>query len=82
VLLAAHNTRNVKIVKVQLEDIMISEKKFEVVYNVSRFKYMLSTVGVSKKSIRKFLIGNQFHVKLRIVSPYSNRMRAPQNMSP
>jgi len=26
-------------------------------------------VGVSKKSISKFLIGNRFHVKLRIVSP-------------
>jgi len=28
--------------------------------------YVLSTMGVSKESISKFLIGNQFHVKLRI----------------
>jgi len=26
-------------------------------------------MGVSKESIRKFLIGNRFHVKLRILSP-------------
>ena len=30
-------------------------------------------MGVSKKSIGKFLIGNRFHVKLCILSPYSNR---------
>jgi len=28
-------------------------------------------MGVSKESISKFLIGNRFHVKLRILSPYS-----------
>ena len=33
------------------------------------FKYVLSTMGVSKESISKFLIGNRFHVKLRILSP-------------
>jgi len=27
-------------------------------------KYRLSTMGVSKESISKFLIGNRFHVKL------------------
>jgi len=27
-------------------------------------------MGVSKESISKFLIGNRFHVKLRILSPY------------
>ena len=32
------------------------------------------TLGVSKESISKFLIGNRFHVKLRILSPYSNRI--------
>jgi len=32
-------------------------------------------MGVSKESISKFLIGNRFHVKLRILSLYSNRMR-------
>ena len=32
-------------------------------------KYVLSTMGVSKESISKFLIGNRFHVKLRILSP-------------
>jgi len=26
-------------------------------------------MGVSKESISKFLIGNRFHVKLRILSP-------------
>jgi len=30
-------------------------------------------MGASKGSISKFLIGNRFHVKLRILSPYSNR---------
>jgi len=36
---------------------------------LSCFKYVLSTMGVSKESISKFLIGNRFHVKLRILSP-------------
>jgi len=35
------------------------------------FKYVLSTMGVSKELISKFLIGNRFHVKLRILRPYS-----------
>jgi len=35
--------------------------------------YVLSTMGVSKELISKFLIGNRFHVKSRILSPYSNR---------
>ena len=34
-----------------------------------KLKYVLSTMGVSKESISKFLIGNRFHVKLRILSP-------------
>jgi len=42
--------------------------------HISPFKYVLSTMGVSKESISKFLIGNRFHVKLRILSPYSNRI--------
>jgi len=42
---------------------------------ITTFKYVLSTMGVSKESISKFLIGNRFHVKLRILSPYSNRLR-------
>jgi len=33
------------------------------------FQYVLSTMGVWKESITKFLIGNRFHVKLRILSP-------------
>jgi len=37
-------------------------------------KYVLSTMGVSKESISKFLIGNRFHVVLRILSPCSNRI--------
>jgi len=37
--------------------------------HISLFKYVLSTMGVSKESISKFLIGNRFHVKLRIISP-------------
>jgi len=36
--------------------------------HISLFKYVLFTMGVSKESISKFLIGNQFHVKLRILS--------------
>ena len=36
---------------------------------ISLFKYVLSTMGVSKESIRKILIGHRFHVKLRILSP-------------
>jgi len=36
---------------------------------ISLFKYVLSTMGVSKESISKILIGNRFHVKLRILSP-------------
>ena len=33
-------------------------------------------MGVSKESISKFLIGNRFHVKLCILSPYSNRINS------
>jgi len=33
------------------------------------FMYVLSTTGLSKESISKFLIGNRFHVKLRILNP-------------
>jgi len=40
--------------------------------HISLFKYVLPTMGVSKESIIKILIGNRFHVKLRILSPYSN----------
>ena len=39
--------------------------------HISLFKNVLSTMGVSKESISKFLIGNRFHVKLRIFSPES-----------
>jgi len=44
--------------------------------HISLFKYVLCTMGVSKETIRKFLIGNRFHVKLRILSPYSKRIIA------
>ena len=37
--------------------------------HISLFKYVLSTMSASKESISKFLIGNQFHVKLSILSP-------------
>jgi len=37
--------------------------------HISLFKYVLSTMGVSKESISKFLTGNWFYVKLRILSP-------------
>jgi len=40
--------------------------------HISLFKYVLSTMGLSKESVSKFLVGNRFHVKLRILSPYSN----------
>jgi len=36
---------------------------------IGSLKYVLSTMGVSKELISKFLIGNRFHVKLRILSP-------------
>ena len=36
-------------------------------YNL--LKYVLFMMGVSKELISKFLIGNRFHVKLRILSP-------------
>ena len=42
--------------------------------HISLFKYVLSTMGVSKESISKFLIGNRFHVKSCILSLYSNRI--------
>ena len=41
-------------------------------FTIAHNKYVLSTMGVSKESISKFLVGNRFHVKLRILSPYSN----------
>jgi len=47
--------------------------------HISLFKYELSTMGVSKESISKFLIGNWFHVKLRILSPHSNRIKTYVN---
>jgi len=34
--------------------------------------YVFSTMSVSKESISKFLMRNRFHVKLRILSRYSN----------
>jgi len=40
--------------------------------HISFFKYLLSTMDVSKESISKFLIGNRFHLKLRILSPSSD----------
>jgi len=43
--------------------------------HISPFKYVLPTMGLSKESINKFLIGNRFHVKLRILSPYANRIQ-------
>jgi len=36
--------------------------------HISLFKYVLSTMCVSKESISKFLIGSQFHEKLRILN--------------
>jgi len=38
--------------------------------HISLFKYVISTMGVSKESISKFLIGNGFHVKLHILSQF------------
>jgi len=37
--------------------------------HISIFKCVFTTMGISKESINKFLIGNRFHVKLRILSP-------------
>jgi len=44
-------------------------KYFTLKHIIIEYKYVLSTMGVSKESISKFLIGNRFHVKLRILSP-------------
>ena len=44
-------------------------QKVPTMSQVLQYKYVLSTMGVSKESISKFLIGNRFHVKLRILSP-------------
>ena len=38
------------------------------------FEYILSTMGVSKESISKFLIGNRFHIKLHILSPVATNI--------
>ena len=37
--------------------------------HISIFKYILSTMGISKELAGKFLIGNLFHEKLYILSP-------------
>jgi len=37
-------------------------------------------MGVSKESISKFLIGNRFHVKLRILSPYSDARKHTETL--
>jgi len=39
---------------------------FEMQNVIQTCKYVLSTMGVSKESISKFLTGNRFHVKSRI----------------
>jgi len=49
--------------------------------HISLFKYLLSTMRVSKESISKFLIRNRFHVKLGILSPYSNRIYLKQRFA-
>jgi len=38
-------------------------------------------IGVSKESISKILVGNRFHVKLPILSPYSNRRLRMRNFT-
>jgi len=45
---------------------------FRLTSHVTLTGYVLPTMGVNKESISKFLIGNRFHVKLCILSPYSN----------
>ena len=47
--------------------------KLKTIVIMLQVEYVLSTMGVSKESISKFLIRNQFPVKLRILSPYSNQ---------
>jgi len=47
----------------RLVDIIIKTK--------TKKSYVLSRMRVSKETIGKFLIGNRFHVQLRILSPFS-----------
>ena len=41
--------------------------------------HVLSTMGVSKKSISKFFIGNRFKVKLRILSPCKDSLEKTED---
>jgi len=50
--------------------------------HISLFKYVLSTMGVSKESISKFLIGNRFYVKSISYQKFADRFRANKNKSP
>jgi len=48
---------------------VLSRKNTTICFMISQIKYVLSTMGVSKEAISKFLIGNRFHIKLRILGP-------------
>jgi len=57
-----NNTSKTKQINTYLQQLLNSNA-------ISLFKHVLSTIGVSKESISKFLIGNRFDVKLHILSP-------------
>ena len=68
------SSHSVLILDTYSKDVFLPYKSCHRSNSVIRYYNVLSTMGVSKESISKFLIGNRFHVKLRILSPYSNRI--------
>jgi len=52
--------------------VLLSSFWYDSNFHIFIMKNVLSTMGVSKELISKFLIGNRFHVKLRVFSPYLN----------
>jgi len=66
---------NASVTRIWVRDAKVVRKNLLIAFTKNKlqrnllFKYLLSTVEVNKESMSKFLIGNQFHVKLRTFSP-------------